>query len=255
MVLASIAAGNTLGRLWQIPQRSGNPLVLLWDGGNNVFCLAGESHNPSSLGRLADVISTQALPQVAAEGVEHFKVRALETSLEAHLPQLFTSVPLQPSPSLFFVHDRAWNPENTPAPGAGTFRLLPIRAGTLVGNAYDGSQLVLDEIHGMWPSEARFYEHGFGELAIRDGEILCWCTAEYVGPSHCGIGIATKPESQRRGIATATAAAFVQEARARGLTPCWECSAANLPSRRVAEKLGFVHVETCTYWIGSPGGG
>jgi RimJ/RimL family protein N-acetyltransferase len=103
----------------------------------------------------------------------------------------------------------------------------------------------------MWPSEEQFYEHGFGVLATQDDEIVCWCTAEYVGPTHCGIGIETTPGFQRRGIATATAVAFVRDARARGITPCWECGASNVASRRVAEKTGFVYAETCAYWIGS----
>lgn len=103
----------------------------------------------------------------------------------------------------------------------------------------------------MWPSEERFYEHGFGIVAVLDGEIICWCTAEYVSPTRCGIGIATSPRYERRGIATAAASHFVREARQRGVTAYWECDVTNRGSVRVAEKVGFVRESEETYWIGS----
>lgn len=43
MVLASIAAGNTNGRLWRIGDEDNRTLSLLWDQGNNVLYLAGDA--------------------------------------------------------------------------------------------------------------------------------------------------------------------------------------------------------------------
>jgi len=255
-VVASILAGNTAGQLWEIPGEGQRSVLLLWDKGNDVFYLTGEGHETLARNRLADLISHQALPQAKAEGVRRFKVRALSESLEPILPQIFAGVDLHASPSLFCVHDPASNTEIVPAPSMSGVYLERITGATFAEGAYAGSEQVRDEIRGMWPSEERFHECGFGMLAIRDGggadpEIVCWCTAEYVGPTHCGVGIATNPAFERRGIATATALSFVGEARARGLTPCWECGVLNLASRRVAQKAGFVRVEEPRYWVGS----
>jgi RimJ/RimL family protein N-acetyltransferase len=107
------------------------------------------------------------------------------------------------------------------------------------------------EIEWMWPSEEHFYRHGFGTLALLHGQIVCWCTAEYVGPTRCGIGITTIQAYERRGVATATAAAFVHAAQQRGLTACWECNSANRGSIRVAEKVGFVCQAEESYWTSS----
>ena len=103
----------------------------------------------------------------------------------------------------------------------------------------------------MWRSEKQFNTHGFGSIAVLGNAIICFCTAEYVGRTRCGIGIATDDRYQRQGVATAVTAHFVREARARGLTPCWECDATNTASVRVVEKAGFVWQVDETYWIGS----
>jgi RimJ/RimL family protein N-acetyltransferase len=93
--------------------------------------------------------------------------------------------------------------------------------------------------------------HGFGYAAVIPDRVICWCTAEYVSPQRCGIGIATDPAFERRGVATATAAQFVAECLRRGKRPYWECAAGNPASARVAEKAGFELLEQTRFWAGS----
>jgi RimJ/RimL family protein N-acetyltransferase len=128
---------------------------------------------------------------------------------------------------------------------------LPIALGTLQSGTLAYSDNVLREIRSMWPSEERFRDRGFGIVAVLDGEIICWCTAEYVSPERCGTGIETSPRFEGRGVATATASRFVHLARERAITPCWECDSSNYGSIRVAEKVGFVRQAEETYWIGA----
>jgi RimJ/RimL family protein N-acetyltransferase len=78
---------------------------------------------------------------------------------------------------------------------------------------------------------------------VGERQIVCWCTAEYVSCGWCGIGIETIQAYQRRGLATATATAFLAHCAAHGIQPHWDCWANNVPSVRVAEKVGFALVE------------
>lgn len=105
----------------------------------------------------------------------------------------------------------------------------------------------------MWRSAEQFNRHGFGSLAVLGAAVICFCTAKYVGRALCGIGMATDESYQRQGVAPLVVAHFVREAEARGLTPCWECDAANIASVRVAEKAGFVRQADEPYWIGAIG--
>jgi GNAT superfamily N-acetyltransferase len=249
LVLDSIAAGNTAAELWLIPQPQAAPIALLWDQGNNVFYLAGECQTQASSHHLADLVATRIRPQAQAQGATYFKTQALSASLEPMLPQIFAGVTLHEYPTYFYSD--AAGPAVAAQPTQPELTITPISRELLAREDLANREHVRAEIKWMWPAEERFYAQGFGVLAIARDEIVCWCTAEYVGPTHCGIGIATLPAYERRGIATATAARFLGEARQRGLTTCWECGRMNLGSVRVAEKLGFVRQAEERYWVGS----
>lgn len=248
MILDSIVAGNTGGEFWEIPNETGESLLLLWDQGNDTFYLAGECRDETALTALMEV-AEKAVGHARAEGVNRVKIRPLSPSLETHMSRLFPGLARETAGYLFYVYDPARALAKISAPPEGV-SYIPIGAETLTSGTLAGSDQVRAEIRFMWSSEGRFYEEGFGVLGVRASEIVCFCTAEYVGRRFCGVGIETKPGEQRRGIATGAAARFVQEACRRGLTPCWECLGTNLPSIRVAEKTGFVLESEETYWIG-----
>jgi RimJ/RimL family protein N-acetyltransferase len=251
LVQVSIAAGNTAGHLWIVPQIGGSSLLLLWDKGNNALYLAGDVQAPSSLGHLAAIVATDLRAQMLAMGRRQFKARALSASLEHALPQVFADIALCEYPELFYIYDTARTLTHVVPPRLPEVSIVPITHDLLAQSDLAGSGDVRAEIRWMWPSEDRFFTDGFGTLAITDRQIICWCTSEYVSPRLCGIGIATLPPYERHGVATATATRFVQEAQRRGLTVCWECGRENQGSVRVAEKVGFVRWAEEQYWIGS----
>lgn len=245
LVVRSAVAGNSAARLWVVDQQGGQPVILLWDQGNNVLYLAGELIDEAAQRELSDLIQNAIRAQAIAGGLAYFKARALTPSIEAALDELFQGIALRELPSLFYGLDRAGV-----APQVDRVRLQPIDRALLASAGLANVEHVRAEIRWMWPSEERFYAYGFGWAALADQQIVCWCTAEYVSATSCGIGITTVPESERRGIATATAGQFVTEAFRRGLRPYWECRSDNLGSIRVAEKLGFVLLARERYWAG-----
>jgi RimJ/RimL family protein N-acetyltransferase len=243
-------AGNTAGELWFSSDGTQPRLRLLWDQGNNVLYLAGGRVTPSSLESLAGTVTARIQPRALATGATWFKARALTPDLEERLPSLFPGTALHQSQYLFFVHR-----DELPPPFAlatlPEMTLLHITPDVLSSDALEDIDQVRAEIRWMWPSKERFFECGFGSIAVVGNEVVCWCTAEYVSPASCGVGIATAPRYQGQGIATVTAMHFLREARSRGVTVYWECGAANYPSVRVAEKLGFRRLAEETYWVGS----
>jgi len=65
------------------------------------------------------------------------------------------------------------------------------------------------------------------------------CLACFAALGKLEISINTAEAYRRRGLATLTAAAFIEECLERGLQPNWECWWTNTPSTALAEKLGF----------------
>lgn len=250
LVLGAVAAGHTSARLWACAQAGEPPTLLLWDQGNNVLYLSGRPAGEAGLGQVAELIARQIRPQALAQGAPHFKVQALDPALEPRLGELFAGAALHAAPSFFYAYPAQ---EASPAlpPGIAGLAIVAIERALLQEAGLRNSEQVRAELQWMWPSEERFYAHGFGSAAIMPGEIVCWCTAEYLSADRCGLGIATAPAHQRRGVATATAAHAVAAALARGVRPHWECGQSNGASIRVAEKVGFVRVAEERYWAGT----
>ena len=98
---------------------------------------------------------------------------------------------------------------------------------------------LLDEVTSMWGSDQAFLARGFGFCAHDGTTIASWCTAEYVSPGRCGIGIETVQRFRGQGLATAVGAAFVRSCVSRSMVAHWDAWTDNAPSIAVAEKLGF----------------
>lgn len=108
-------------------------------------------------------------------------------------------------------------------------------------------ECVIDEIEGMWGSTERFLSNGFGYCAIIDGNIISWCTAEYVSENYCGVGIETIEAQEGKGVATIVANEFLNRCKALNIIPYWDSWEDNTPSIRVAEKNGFTKI--CDYKV------
>jgi len=246
---ASIAAGNTAAQLWEAPQTTGQTTLLLWDKGNNVLYLAGQPMSETTQRDLAQLIDAQIRPHAIAAGLTFFKVRALAPAFEEVLADLFAGIALQELRTFFYGFERT-QPPQVPAPAIANMRLVAIDQAFLANAELTNIEQVRAEIRWMWPSEERFCALGLGCAAVVQQQVICWCTAEYMSGARCGIGIETVSEYERRGVATATAAQFVQDARQRGVTPYWECRSTNIGSIRVAEKVGFTRLSEERFWTG-----
>lgn len=251
MVTAAIVAGNTVAQLWTVPQANADPIVLLFDQGNKVFYLAGELVEEAAQAALIELIGTTIRPAAVAAGVAYFKARPLSPSLTAVLPALFPWCTLREVQNLFYGV-RQSTTVAIPRPAVDDLQFVQINQ-VLLDETIENSALIRDEVRWMWPSLARFYSHGFGVAAIIPGRALCWCTAEYVSPTRCGIGIATDEAYQGRGLATATTAHFIDLCRQQGIAPYWECGKWNGASMRVAEKAGFTKLTDELFWVGVMG--
>ena len=243
MTVAAIRAGHTPARLWL-----GEGLALLWDQGNNVFYLAqSDALQPGSDASLSALIAGPVREAARERGRPYFRARALPPLTDDLLSAAFAPTSLHPVRKRFY---RFTEPTPGPSPEPSGVVFAPIDGLLLRSKGIANVDAVRGEIGFMWPSLQRFYTHGFGDAAIADRAIVCWCTAEYVSPTMCGIGIETVENYQQRGIATATALRFVRRALAQRVIPHWECDAENLPSVRVAEKVGFTLLEETTFQAG-----
>jgi hypothetical protein len=97
--------------------------------------------------------------------------------------------------------------------------------------------LILPEV---WPSLADFVARGVGFCARGGERIVCAATSAARSEHAIEIQINTIPSCRRLGLATAVGATLVAHCVEHGLEPDWDTDADNLPSQRLAQRLGYV---------------
>jgi GNAT superfamily N-acetyltransferase len=235
LVMESVIAGHSPAKVWS-DDTAAPGTALAWDGSHNVY-IAGAVDHPDEWRRLFEV-------EVASTAHGMLKVHIAD----AAAAEMFGDPPWRWRQRVLYdladVADRVVG-----APPAG-YRIGAINDRFDEFVALRNAGDVIAEIESCWPSLADFRRNGFGFCAYDDGQIVCWCTAEYVSASRCGIGIETVPTHRNSGFATSVASAFVEHCAVRGIVAHWDAWTSNVASVAVAKKLGFRVAEIYTVLVG-----
>ena len=95
-----------------------------------------------------------------------------------------------------------------------------------------------------------FVERGVGYGIGHEGRIISGCSSFAISSHSLEFEIQTHPSYQRRGFASATAAAMIEHCLDKGLEPCWD--AHNNVSVALATRLGFIDPTPYTAYTLAP---
>src|SRR5690606_1652433 len=84
---------------------------------------------------------------------------------------------------------------------------------------------------------------------IRDGELVSLAYTFASSDLHTDIGVVTREDARSQGFATMAGAVVAAAIQADGTIPVWSTGSTNLPSLKVATRLGFREVSRRTYLI------
>jgi RimJ/RimL family protein N-acetyltransferase len=99
---------------------------------------------------------------------------------------------------------------------------------------------VLRWIRHAWGGVEGFLARGFGCCLVHENTIVSTCTGDYAVGHTCEMGVGTDEDYRRRGFATLTVSATLEQCLARGFTEIgWHCWSANRASAATARKAGF----------------
>ena len=104
---------------------------------------------------------------------------------------------------------------------------------------------------GGFGSPAAELSEGIVAGGLVGGEIVAIAHVYAFTSTYADIGVATREDQRRRGLATAAAALVAERVQVLGRIPIWSCGGANISSLRVAAKLGFQEVSRRIYLLPS----
>lgn len=236
----AIIQGFSPGRIFV--DDTGNPrLALAWSA-VGYYLLAGDPAALHDLDAASRVLNEVFVPGSQAGGENSFILVPSDSAWQERLPQLLPGrevIEIYRRPFHFdpaqFAAQSDWR-ERVPA----GFRL----------QALDAALVEQTGALVAWRSPGDFDEHGLG-VALFDGDALASaCVSVFASRERMEIDVHTEENYRRRGLATLTAAAFIEACLQRGRQPNWECFWENEASNGLARKLGFVAEEDYPvyYW-------
>ncbi|MGW5359372.1 GNAT family N-acetyltransferase [Actinopolymorpha pittospori] len=240
LVIDAVIAGNTPARVWADDLTTPRTAPV-WDGAHCVYLAgAGAADRPEDWRELFE-------REIASKRPGFLKLYVTKDVAES----VFAGYPLQRRERVLYQGNGVSPPDpgRSPRIPAG-FRISAIDQHVDELRELTHFTEVVAEIASCWNSVEHFRRQGFGFVAHDAETIVCWCTAECVSETRCGIGIETVEAFRGQGFATLTAAVFVEHCVGRKLTPYWDAWTDNLPSVAVAEKVGLHRVESYSLFVG-----
>lgn len=239
-VFDSIIEGNTQGRIY-VNSKDSPELYVIFDGGNFVLYLGGETDNHEEYEKCVNYIRESILTEDLKEFGEWITISYTSNIWKNTLLDVLKGLTIEQDNRVLYKY----NLVNTPHDNELDlfFQVKAIDENILNNSELENIEELLDEIIGMWGNTEEFVKNGFGYCALYGEKLISWCTGEFFSEKTCGIGIYTIEEERKKGVASAVTKCFVAECSNRGLVPYWDSWDDNVSSIKVAEKVGFDKVE------------
>lgn len=240
-VFQSIIEGNTPGEIY-LNSLINPELYVIFDKGNFVIYVGGDTTAHEEYARCMEYIKGYILTEeLKKEFYDYIKISYTSDLWKSSLLDVFYDLKVRQDRRALYKCDISNIHYKTP--DSFSYEIKPINEEVLKDSSLENFELLKEEILGMWGSIEGFIKNGFGYCAAHGRKLISWCTAELVSRNHCGIGIETIEEQQRKGVGAVLAANFLKECATRNLEPYWDSWTRNLGSVKIAEKVGFYKVE------------
>jgi RimJ/RimL family protein N-acetyltransferase len=102
---------------------------------------------------------------------------------------------------------------------------------------------------GFWGGLRTSLVEGLVAGALFEGKVVATSFVAARGQRYADIGVYTLENYRRRGLATIAASVVAQSVQSDGLIPVWSCGSDNVPSLKLARRLGFIEVSRRTYVV------
>ena len=238
-MMYSVIEGNSPGRVF-VDHADDPTCTFIWTG-VEFSCFVGQKNNAAFLRTIHTTILDEILPALR-EASSNFI--SIITFKDAHR-QIWLNLFQDRHPLSLGVNTFAFDPESFRERRPRSYSIpagfaLKKMDRTILENPEN--QKILEDIEFCWRSRDHFLQDGVGTCILKDGKAASYCYSIGCGAKSHQINIVTDPNHRRKGFANIVGAYFIDLCLGKGENLFWLCDKDNLPSRRLAESLGFEYI-------------
>ena len=237
LLIDSVMDGNTPGLVY-VDQPGKPRLALLWNRQDALILagIPGTSTDPAHIRDVGQLLQRVILPDARQRYIPQLSMQWHPTEWEAHLPGLLAGWhPEKAYRRFYLLKQIGFNYRHGLMPGHSIERISQ----QLLQSDLLNREQVLGWIESFWPSSAVFLERGFGYCVANRYAITSWCLTVFTSANRFELGVATGESYRQQGHASLAVAACLEHCLLNELVPEWHCWEDNLPSVKLAEKVGF----------------
>lgn len=234
LVVESVLNGHTRGRVYA--DHTAQPqLAVLWTLMDTV--LLASQPDARQFPALRRLLLAEMGPDARARFIPHFTLLFDRPEWAAHLAELLPERPLATVSRLAFRLTQRQVDWRTRLPSEMTVQ--PMDVAFLARRDLKNMESAVGWVRSFWSDTAVFAQRGLGFAVVVGQAVASWALSVYAGEGALELGVETAAAYRGQGLATLAADACLEACLARGVTPHWQCDAANTASVRLAARLGF----------------
>ncbi len=240
LVILSAVEGHTPARI-VVDDVDAPAIAFLWDKVEGGYYLAGEPGDEAVHRALNAFILGEVYPEARAmESCHDFAFNYHPETWESHVDMILAGTNPKRYTRKHFLFKELRFPDWRACIPEGMEMVHVDGAFLARTDLRHLDERVLRWVRHAWGSVEGFLERGFGCCLVEGDTLVSWCTGDYAVGSACEMGIGTDEHYRRRGLATLTVSATVEQCLERGFADIgWHCWSSNAASAATARKVGF----------------
>ncbi|AKF95950.1 GNAT family N-acetyltransferase [Brevibacillus laterosporus] len=213
--------------------------ALIWSKGIEGFFFLGEHRNKSFNKQISNFIEKMIRPRAYEQGLEWFEVSGDSRDWDETIETIFDNRKIAKSLQRVYRYN-----SDTPLPNPGNYlpvgyTLARIEPNLMEMKGLENKEFVFNKIHQFWDTEERFFQQGLGFYILFENQIVSVCLSAFVSDNVHSIEIETLDGHKRKRLAESLVNKYVNFCIEKGFSPYWDAMEENVPSCKLAEKIGF----------------
>lgn len=211
-------------------------VALVWNQGMKGFYFIGNCKNKRFLDDINKFIDTDIASFLNEKNIDYFECSTTSKKWDKMIEKIFEQKGLESWEQLIYFWDENKKLEQVES----KYTIYSLKDRNIQPVHFSNWDYYEKVLKDFWDDVKLLKEKGNCYYAVDRNEIIGVCYSGFVTSKYKTIGIETDEKYRKQGVAYHLALRCIVEILEEEMLPWWDCTKANIPSVKLAEKLGFL---------------